>query len=117
MRKYPVLYLLHGLGGTQQSAVLDGEWTVLQDLRRDHKIGEFIVVSPEAWDTFYVNSRDGKTPYSDFFLSEFLPYIERTYRIQGGAAHERNYWVFHGGVRSAAVCIFAPGLVWLRQRA
>ena len=82
LRNYPVLYLLHGLGGTQQSAVLDGEWTVLQDLRRDHKVGDFIVVSPEAWDTFYINSRDGKTPYSDFFLSEFLPYIERTYRIQ-----------------------------------
>jgi S-formylglutathione hydrolase FrmB len=82
LRKYPVLYLLHGLGGTQQSAVLNGEWTVLQDLRRDHKIGDFIVVSPEAWDTFYINSRDGNTRYSDFFLSEFLPYIERTYRIQ-----------------------------------
>jgi len=83
LRKYPVLYLLHGLGGTQQSAVLNGEWTVLQDLRRDGKIGEFIVISPEAWDTFYINSRDGITRYSDFFLSEFLPHIERTYRIQG----------------------------------
>jgi S-formylglutathione hydrolase FrmB len=83
LRKYPVLYLLHGLGGTQQSAVLNGEWNVLQDMRRDRKVGDFIVVSPEAWDTFYINSRDGKTRYSDFFLSEFLPYIERTYRIQG----------------------------------
>ncbi|HET6144363.1 MAG TPA: alpha/beta hydrolase family protein [Candidatus Acidoferrales bacterium] len=82
LRKYPVLYLLHGLGGTQQSAVLNGEWTVLQDLRRDHKIGDFIVVSPEAWDTFYINSRDGGTRYSDFFISEFLPHIEGTYRIQ-----------------------------------
>jgi len=82
LRKYPVLYLLHGLGGNQQSAALDGEWTVLQDLRRDHKIGDFIVVSPEAWDTFYINSRDGMTRYSDFFLSEFIPYIERTYRIE-----------------------------------
>jgi S-formylglutathione hydrolase FrmB len=82
-RKYPVLYLLHGLGGTQQSMALNGEWNDLQDLRRDKKVGDFIVVSPEAWDSFYINSRDGKTPYSDFFLREFMPYIERTYRIQG----------------------------------
>jgi enterochelin esterase family protein len=85
-RKYPVLYLLHGLGGTQQSMALDGEWTDLLDLRRENKVGDFIVVSPEAWDTFYINSRDGKTPYSDFFLHEFMPYIERTYRIQGTRA-------------------------------
>jgi S-formylglutathione hydrolase FrmB len=82
LRKYPVLYLLHGLGGTQQSAALNGEWTVLQDLRRDNKVGDFIVVSPEAWGTFYINSRDGNVRYSDFFLGEFLPYIERTYRTQ-----------------------------------
>jgi S-formylglutathione hydrolase FrmB len=82
-RKYPVLYLLHGLGGTQQSMVVDGEWTELQELRRENKVGEFIVVSPEAWDTFYINSRDGRTPYSDFFLHEFMPYVESKYRVQG----------------------------------
>jgi S-formylglutathione hydrolase FrmB len=81
-RKYPVLYLLHGLGGTHQTMATDGEWTKLQDLRRQNKVGEFVVVSPEAWDTFYINSRDGRTPYSDFFLQEFMPFIERTYRIR-----------------------------------
>ncbi|HEX3377681.1 MAG TPA: alpha/beta hydrolase-fold protein [Candidatus Acidoferrales bacterium] len=82
-RKYPLLYLLHGLGGTQQSMAVNGEWTELQDLRGENKVGDFIVVSPEAWDTFYINSRDGKTLYSDFFLREFMPYVERSYRIQG----------------------------------
>src|SRR3974390_715776 len=79
-RKYPVLYLLHGLGGNEQSMALDGEWTTLQDLRREQKVGEFLVVAPDGWDTFYVNSRDGKTPYGDFFVREFIPFIERTYR-------------------------------------
>ena len=82
LRKYPVLYLLHGLGGTQQTVSFDGEWDALRDLRHENKVGEFLVVSPEAWDTFYINSRDGLTRYSDFFLIEFLPYIERTYRIR-----------------------------------
>jgi S-formylglutathione hydrolase FrmB len=81
-RKYPVLYLLHGLGGTNQSVVVNGEWAELQELRRENKVGDFIVVSPEAWDTFYINSRDGHTPYSDFFLGEFMPYVERVYRVQ-----------------------------------
>jgi S-formylglutathione hydrolase FrmB len=81
-RKYPVLYLLHGLGGNQQTMAIDGEWSVLQDLWREHKVGDFLVVSPDAWDTFYINSQDGKTPYGDFFLREFVPFIERTYRIR-----------------------------------
>lgn len=81
-RKYPVLYLLHGLGGNQQTAAVDGEWNVLQDLRRDHHVGDFLVVAPDAWDTFYINSHDGKTLYGDFFLREFMPYVERTYRIR-----------------------------------
>ncbi len=75
---YPVLYLLHGLGGNEQSAAVSGEWTELQDLRRNKKVGDFLVVAPDGWDTFYINSRDGKTLYGDFFLREFMPFIERT---------------------------------------
>src|ERR1700730_18563929 len=82
--RYPVLYLLHGLGGNEQSAAVSGEWTKLQDLRRDHKVGDFLLVTPDGWDTFYINSRDGKTLYGDFFLREFMPFIERTYRVRAG---------------------------------
>ena len=85
-QRYPVLYLLHGLGGNEQSAAISGEWTQLQDLRRDHKVGDFLVVAPDGWDTFYVNSRDGKTLYGDFFLHEFMPFVERTYRVRAERA-------------------------------
>ncbi len=85
-RKYPVLYVLHGLGGNEQAMALDGEWNALQDLRRENKVGEFVVVAPDGGDTFYINSRDGKTPYSDFFLREFIPFIERSYRIRAERA-------------------------------
>jgi len=81
-QRYPVLYLLHGLGGNEQSAVVSGEWSVLQDLSRDHKVGDFLVVAPDGWDTFYINAKDGKTLYGDFFLREFIPFIERTYRVR-----------------------------------
>jgi S-formylglutathione hydrolase FrmB len=85
-QRYPVLYLLHGLGGNEQSAAVSGEWRELQDLRRDHKVGDFLVVAPDGWDTFYINSRDRKTLYGDFFLREFMPFIERTYRVRAGRA-------------------------------
>jgi len=85
-QRYPVLYILHGLGGNEREMALSGEWTALQDLRRDHKAGDFLVVAPDGWDTFYINSRDGKTLYGNFFLREFMPFIERTYRIRAERA-------------------------------
>jgi S-formylglutathione hydrolase FrmB len=81
-RKYPVLYVLHGLGGNERTFAVDGEWTNLQDLRHANKVGEFLVVAPDGLDTFYINSRDGKVLYGNFFLHEFIPSIERTYRVR-----------------------------------
>jgi len=109
-KKYPVLYLLHGLGGTQQSMALNGEWNVLQDLQRDKKVGDFIVVSPEGWDTFYINSRDGRTPYSDFFVREFMPYIERSYRIRATRATRGITGFSMGGFGALRMAFLHPEL-------
>ncbi len=81
-RKYPVLYFLHGLGGNEQMLFQSGGWNVVEDLRQKHLIGDFLVVTPEGKSSFYVNSADGKTRYSDFFLQEFIPAIETKYRIR-----------------------------------
>lgn len=79
---YPVLYFLHGLGENEQTLFKTGGWNLVEDLRQQHKIADFLIVTPEAKASFYVNSADGKVRYSDFFLHEFLPYIESRYRIR-----------------------------------
>ena len=78
---YPVLYFLHGLGDNERTLFNSGGWTLLDDLRRQHKMGEFLIVAPEGGRTFYINSADGSVRYSDFFLQEFMPLIETKYRI------------------------------------
>jgi S-formylglutathione hydrolase FrmB len=82
--KYPVLYFLHGLGDNEQTLFNSGGWTMLDDLRRQHKMGEFLIVAPEGGRTFYINSADGSVRYSDFFLQEFVPMVEAKYRISRG---------------------------------
>src|ERR1700691_326051 len=77
---YPVLYFLHGLGDNERTLFNSGGWTLLDDLRRQHKMGEFLIVAPEGGQTFYINSADGSVRYSDFFLQEFIPLIETKYR-------------------------------------
>ena len=80
-RKYPVLYFLHGLGENEQTLLRSGGWGLIEDLRRDHKVGDFLMIAPEGRGSFFINSADGRDRYSDFFLNEFLPYIESHYRV------------------------------------
>jgi S-formylglutathione hydrolase FrmB len=84
-RRYPILYFLHGLGDNEQTLFNSGGWTLLDDLRNQHKMGDFLIVAPEGRRSFYINSVDGSVWYSDFFLHEFMPQIESKYRIQGRA--------------------------------
>ena len=84
IRRYPVLYDLHGLGDNEQSLLNTGAWSLIQDLREQHRIGEFLIVTPDGARTFYINSRDGRVRYSDFFLQEFMPGIEHRYRVRSG---------------------------------
>jgi len=81
-QRYPVLYFLHGLGDNEQTLFKTGGLTLIDDFREQHRVGDFLIVTPEAQASFYVNSADGKVRYSDFFLQEFIPYIESKYRVQ-----------------------------------
>jgi S-formylglutathione hydrolase FrmB len=96
-RRYPVLYFLHGLGDNEQTLFNSGGWTLLEDLRNLHKMGDFLIVSPEGRRSFYINSADGLVRYGDFFLQEFLPQIESKYRIRPGRTGRAISGISMGG--------------------
>ncbi|HTZ73123.1 MAG TPA: alpha/beta hydrolase family protein [Candidatus Aquilonibacter sp.] len=81
-RRYPVLYFLHGLGENEQVLLNTDGWQIIEQAWADKSLGEFIIVAPAAGRTFYLNSKDGKVRYEDFFIHEFLPIIEKNYRIR-----------------------------------
>jgi S-formylglutathione hydrolase FrmB len=96
-RRYPVLYFLHGLGQNEQTLFSTGGWSVIEDLRRQHKIDDFLVVAPEGKRSFYVNSPGDSFRYSDFFLQEFIPYVESKYRVRPGRKGRAITGVSMGG--------------------
>ena len=108
--KYPVLYYLHGLGDNERSLFNSGGWTLLDDLRQQHKMGEFLIAAPEGGRTFYVNSADGSVRYSDFFLQEFIPLIESKYRIRKGRANRAISGISMGGYGALRFAFAHPGL-------
>src|SRR5271170_7754829 len=85
-QSYPALYFLHGLGDNEQTLFNSGGWTLLDDLRNRHKMGDFLIVAPEGRRSFYINSADGAVRYNDFFVQEFMPNIEGKYRARPGRA-------------------------------
>ncbi len=83
-RKYPVLYLLHGYTDDETGWTQLGEVkTIADNLIGDPAVTPMIIAMPDAGLDWYVNSYDGKTKYEDFFVEEFIPFIESTYRGRG----------------------------------
>src|SRR5277367_864781 len=107
-QRYPVLYFLHGLGDNEQTLFNSGGWTLIDDLYKQHKIGEFLIVAPEGGRTFYVNSADGSVRYSDFFLQEFIPHIENKYRIGGGRKNRAISGISMGGYGALRLAFAHP---------
>ncbi|MGH9743737.1 MAG: alpha/beta hydrolase-fold protein, partial [Candidatus Acidiferrum sp.] len=56
-RHYPILYLLHGLGNNDQMLIHSGGMNLIEDLWEQHDLGEFLVVTPSAGASFYINYR------------------------------------------------------------
>jgi S-formylglutathione hydrolase FrmB len=94
---YPVLYFLHGLGSNSEVLISSGGMDLVNDLWSQNNIGEFLIVTPDAGRSFYINSRDGKVRYEDFFIHEFIPYIEKQYRVRSDREHRGVSGVSMGG--------------------
>lgn len=86
-RRYAVLYYLHGLSENEQALINSGGWNLVENLMERGRIGEFLIVTPDGGRSFYVNSRDGRRRYEDFFIREFLPAIDRTFRTRAAKAY------------------------------
>jgi enterochelin esterase-like enzyme len=87
-KKYPVLYLLHGLGGNNNSWIEGGQLQDIADRVFDvGNAGEMVIVVPDAG-----RVKDGYFDvegwlYETFFFEEFVPFIEKNYRIIADKQH------------------------------
>ena len=84
-RSYPVLYLLHGMGDDQTGWIQFGEILRIADKAiLDGNATPMIVIMPDAntEKVGYFNSIEGNWNYEDFFFNEFMPHVEKKYRIK-----------------------------------
>lgn len=102
-RSYPVLYLLHGVMGINTSWFTDQRAGEVADLlMASGEACEMIIVSPNAGGNPYKGDWNGyfNMPgwaYEDFFYKEFLPHIEKTYRVKADKQHRAIAGLSMGG--------------------
>ncbi|MBN1598830.1 MAG: hypothetical protein JW894_11095 [Bacteroidales bacterium] len=97
-KNYPVVYLLHGFGGDNNSWLARCNIDHMVDsLRNCNSIGEFIYVMPEAMKTYYINNFDSSIMYGDFMVKELVQFIDKTYRTKPGAEYRALLGMSMGG--------------------
>lgn len=74
-RRYPVLYLLHGLTGDEN------DWWARSKLAQYAARYHLIIVTPGAGDSWYANSAtDPHSRYEDAIILDLIPHVDSSYR-------------------------------------
>jgi len=89
-QKYPVLYLLHGIGGSEEEWIRHGSpETILDNLFASKSATPMIVVLPNGRAATDVTARDPIPKQSPAFaafeqdlLNDLIPFIEKTYSVR-----------------------------------
>jgi len=82
-RYYPVVYLLHGYTDNDMGWMQFGEaHLIVDDAIASRELPPMILIMPDAGVSWYINNHDGSVRYEDFFFEEFMPQIEKRYRIR-----------------------------------
>jgi len=112
-RSYPVLYLLHGGGDDQTGWVQFGEILHIADKAINEGIATpMIVVMPDAsaGKRGYLNDVKGEWRYEDFFFEEFMPFVEKNYRIKGEKRYRAVSGLSMGGEGTFIYALHHPEL-------
>ncbi|HET7771221.1 MAG TPA: alpha/beta hydrolase-fold protein, partial [Chloroflexota bacterium] len=78
-QRYPVIYLLHGMGGRYDEWSGYGVEEVANLLLNERKIGQAIIVAPQGGLGYWMN-QDGGTPWGDYVARDLVKHIDATYR-------------------------------------
>lgn len=109
-KKYPVLYLLHGIGGDEKEWLNGGQpQVILDNLYGGHKIEPMIVVMPNGRAmkddraTGNIMAPDKVQAFANFendLLNDLIPYIEQNYPVLKDREHRAIAGLSMGGGQS-----------------
>jgi enterochelin esterase-like enzyme len=109
-KKYPVLYLLHGIGGDEKEWLNGGQpQVILDNLYADNKVEPMIVVLPNGRAmkddraTGNIMAPDKVQAFATFeqdLIKDLIPYVEKNYPVIKDAEHRAIAGLSMGGGQS-----------------
>ena len=110
-RSYPVLYLLHGAGDDHTGWVQFGEVLHIADKAiNDGSATPMIIVMPDGkTGRLGFFNQDGWN-YEDYFFEEFIPHIEKKYRIKSEKRYRAVAGLSMGGGGSFMYALHRPDM-------
>lgn len=109
-KKYPVLYLLHGIGGDEKEWLKGGQpQHILDNLYADDKIEPMIVVMPigramkddrAIGNIFSPDKVEAFATFEKDLLNDLIPYIQKKYKVYTDREHRAIAGLSMGGGQS-----------------
>jgi enterochelin esterase-like enzyme len=109
-KKYPVLYLLHGIGGDEKEWLNGGQpQVILDNLYADNKLEPMIVVMPNGraskddsakGNTMSAEKVQGFATFEKDLLNDLIPFIEKKYLVLKDSEHRAIAGLSMGGGQS-----------------
>lgn len=105
-KRYPVLYLLHGLSGSA------GDWVSERARLADHAAQyPFIIVAPEGRNAWYTDSATAPgEKFESYFVEELIPDVDRRFRTLATREGRAVAGLSMGGYGSLKFGLKHPGL-------
>ncbi len=119
-KTYPLMLFLHG-GGNRDSNFLNRIGPVIWDTWEKKNAPEMVIVTPNCNRSLYMDYKDGSEKWESFIIREFLPYLQKEYRVTPGVKNTFIGGISMGGLGSLrlgfkhldkfrAIVSFEPGI-------
>ena len=79
-RSYPVLFMLHGLGGDRYMARVQGLFTAADTLINRGEIDPLIIIAPEGKKSYWVDAANSGPRWGSYITKDLVQEIDRLYR-------------------------------------
>lgn len=109
-KRYPVVYVLHGLFGSEQEWQRRGVAEAFERALASDKVGEVIAVMPNGGNSFYTNTADNKVLWEDMIVKELIPYVDSHYRTIADRKHRAISGTSMGGFGALKIAMKYPEL-------
>lgn len=110
-RSYPIVYLLHGYSDDDTGWLQFGEASqILDEGIANRSLPPMILALPDGGVSFYINNHDNSVRYEDFFIQEFIPYIESKYRIRAAKEYRGVAGLSMGGFGALVYTLRHPDM-------